>query len=58
MFLNFYGLREQPFGVTPDNSHTYLAELASHTSYHELLKPLDLVPNLVPEAGLADRIEN
>ena len=28
MFLNFYGLREQPFGVTPDPRYLYLG--ASH----------------------------
>ena len=25
MFLNFYGLREQPFGVTPDPRFLYLS---------------------------------
>ena len=31
MFLNFYGLREQPFGVTPDPRYLYLFGIHGQT---------------------------
>src|SRR5260370_29982467 len=35
MFLDFYGLREQPFGVTPDPAYLYLS-----TTHREALAAL------------------
>src|SRR5260370_840354 len=35
MFLDFYGLREQPFGVTPDPTYHYLSR-----THHEALAAL------------------
>ena len=63
MFLDFYGLREQPFGVTPDPTYLYLS-LTHHEALAALLERAERGERLYEptsqgeEARIAARLQN